>query len=255
MSLLAAMQSHSERLQALTEISTVDDLGEWLTFYYQQPRPDLLFSALEFMSEQDLLEAGSVQMPVRAFLARVFVANPERIADWQEAVLRASIPVQAIFAVALWESGSAYSEEYLPGFVERGAPGSRDYVLGLIADNEHPDLLVDPITGPGQLDELWGSFFATGDAAYVERLISALQFLGSKPSVLQKLLSKLRMQPVTLRYALGRLAAWSLTSNAMQHPRVLEICEAKLSSFSGTHATALETIIADANAGRNSWAV
>ncbi len=65
--------------------------------------------------------------------------------------------------------------------------------------------------GPWVLDTLWGEFMATGESAPVERIISALQWVGIKgnPNLL----------------LVGGAANWSLISNAEQHQKVMEICE------------------------------
>jgi tetratricopeptide (TPR) repeat protein len=57
---------------------------------------------------------------------------------------------------------------------------------------------------------LWGSFFATGDERYVKHIMSILPWFG---------------QGNAEKTLLAGTAQWSLTCNAYQHKRVLQICE------------------------------
>ena len=103
-------------------------------------------------------------------------------------------------------------------------------------DEHPPDFLKDTISSPSFLDALWGSFFATGDDRYVQRLISALPMLDTKGDV--------------ARMLIGGAAQWSLTSNAVQHPKVMEICEKELKTLPDDQKPTLEKIIESAREKR-----
>jgi tetratricopeptide (TPR) repeat protein len=66
------------------------------------------------------------------------------------------------------------------------------------------------ISSPTILDILWANFFATGDERFVKRIMSILPWFG---------------QGNAGKTLLAGTAKWSLTCNAHQHKRVLQICQ------------------------------
>ena len=90
------------------------------------------------------------------------------------------------------------------------------------------NLLAALIGHPAHLDMLWSDFFATGEAAPITKIISALPLRdsGAPPAVL-----------------LSETAEWSLTSNSLQHKRVDQICRAELAHSEGTTRRLLERIV------------
>ena len=65
--------------------------------------------------------------------------------------------------------------------------------------------------GAWVLDSLWGNFMATGSKTPVVRIMSTLPWIDVKGDV--------------NRLLVGGAARWSLTSNAVQHQRVMKFCE------------------------------
>ncbi len=82
-----------------------------------------------------------------------------------------------------------------------------------IAKRPHDPTPIDTqeISSPAILDMLWANFMATGDERYVKRIITASPWLDS-PGV------------STEKKIISGAARWSLTANARQHKRVLQIC-------------------------------
>jgi|SRR5208282_1500389 len=206
-------QSRPELIGAAKEITARDQVEEWLTYYYQHPRPDLLVSALRFMSKDGWLQKSDAQAPLVAFLSRVFIANPDRLKGWAADVANDSEDEKVTVATALWMVDGDKSQEVL-GAITRDGPATFQVKVKSLQANRPPDLLKDEINSPQFLDALWGAFFATGNERYVQRLISALPMLDAEGDVMKMLI--------------GGAAQWSLTSNAVQHPKVMEICEAEL---------------------------
>lgn len=62
---------------------------------------------------------------------------------------------------------------------------------------------------PGLNDMYWGTFFASGNPAYVRRLIDELKYYDERKDV--------------ELFAVGATAKWSLQSNAEIHPLVRKI--------------------------------
>jgi hypothetical protein len=214
--------------QAERGFASKDEVGRWMTNYYLKPEPERLAVAVSYMSHSGMLDKSSTATPLGGFLSGVFHANPVRVPGWLDSMGR--LP-----------------EEQLPGVLIgirfAGLPDSRARAHRLL--QSHAKLqeqlgsldtlgatTLEQITlegGAPVLDALWGRFMATGDRAPVERVIEALPFLDAKDD--------------EWRQSIGGAAGWSLTSNAVQHPRVLEVCEAvALNQKSGESAHLREVI-------------
>ena len=85
--------------------------------------------------------------------------------------------------------------------------------------------------GAWVLDALWGNFMATGNKAPVQRIMTTLPWIDVKGDV--------------NRLLIGGAARWSLTSNAVQHQRVLQFCEEEVSAQPKDVAAKLREVIAN----------
>jgi len=226
-----AAQSRPKLISAAREITSREQVEEWLTYYYQHPRPDLLVSALRFMSKDGWLKKSDAQAPVVAFVSRVFVANPDRLTGWATDIASDPEDEKSTMSVALWMANDESCRQTLTTMAKGGASAFQEKVKGFLTKLP-PDLLKDEINSPQFLDALWGSFFATGDERYVQRLISALAMLDAKGDVTKMLI--------------GGAAQWSLTSNAVQHPKVMQICEVELNRLPDDQKPALNKVIESA---------
>lgn len=224
-------QSRPEIIKGIDKIATRDQLNEWLTHYYLRPRPELVVSAVQFMSKEHLLE-GNAQTPFCVFLAQMFAANTSRMESWFGQLRNGPEDQKSALALALWWVGSSDSKAYLKSLSKQGSDGFQNYVHELLADDHPPDLLHDEISDPGLLDALWASFFASGDERYVKRIISALPLINSSGD--------------TGKMLIGGAARWSLASNAFQHPKVMQICEAELKELPEEQRPALAEVIQSA---------
>ena len=212
--LVAALcgQSRPELIKAIDKITTQEQLSEWVTYYYLHPRPDLVVSATQFMSAQGLLLKPNTSMPFCTFLANVFTANPAKVEGWFGELRTGPEDQKSAMALTLWMADTNGSQNLLKSLSKEGSAPFQKYVNELLADNHRPDLLHDEINNPDCLDSLWVSFFASGDERFVKKIISALPLAQEEDHVELMLV--------------GGAARWSLASNAYQHPKVMEICEA-----------------------------
>jgi len=232
----AAAQSHPADIASAKSITTQDQLNEWMMHYYEHPRPDLTVSAVEFMAKGGELSNKGAQPPMGAFLSQLFAQNTESVAQWQAQLRSGPDDQEKLLALALWMSDSKDSLPLLKSLAS-GSPGSvGEYAKGLLATRP-PDLLRDDVASAGFLDMLWGSFFATGSEKYVQRIISTLPLAKTEGDVQKKLI--------------GAAAQWSLTSNATQHARVMEICEADLKKLPNDQKDALAEVIKRARDQKN----
>ncbi len=193
-----------------TTFQSPDDFSRWLTYYYLKPEPHRVTDAVKYMSASGALDNDKGIAPMFGFLSGTFRDNPDKMPSWVNEL--SSLKEQHLGVVIL-------------GVWYAALPGSKKTVYALL--KKHPKLKPDfeflykgaPMTveqipleeGPWVLDALWGKFMSTGDKAPVERIASTLPWIDVRGDI--------------NRLLVGGSAKWSLTSNAVQHKRVLEICE------------------------------
>jgi hypothetical protein len=193
---------------APTQIASAEDLLQWMTYYYMHPQPDLLVPALMFADQSGLIEKG--QAPLTAFVSRVFAQNPQRISTWSKELSAMSNRSKPMLWSALWWSNTVEGKNALEECMKTLTEKQAEVVLQQMAHSAVPVEQMDVKT-PEVLDELWGCFSATGDAKYVDRLITILPW-------------QYNSNGDYMRMTIGSAARWSLTSNAQQHPVVLKTC-------------------------------
>ena len=223
----AVAQSRPDLIVSLKTIMTQEQLNEWMMHYYQHPRSDLTVSAVEFMAKSGELANKGAQAPIGAFLGQVFIQNPQKVEPWFSQLKNGEDNQKQVLALALWIANTEAFAHFLQTLEPGSSPSVSEYVKGLLATRS-PDLLTDEVTNAGFLDMLWGSFFATGDERYVRRIIGKLPW-AKTDNIQQELI--------------GGAAQWSLTSNAAQHVRVLDICKAELSTLPADQKDILASVI------------
>jgi hypothetical protein len=189
---------------------------DWLTFYYRKPQPDRFVDEVRNMSKAGVLTNEGSEPPTVAFLSRVMVANPDKIAAWMTALADVSDSNKDKLHRAIWLSDTKEGRAYLK---EKGV---KKYV-----EKAPPDILKMEIDSPDVLDMLWGYFFATGDEAPIRRLVSAFNYSKYFGAIQRFKTSKQTAEDKknALNDAIFRAAMWSIGSNCKQHPRVKEHCE------------------------------
>ncbi|MBC2600515.1 hypothetical protein [Puniceicoccus vermicola] len=190
--------------------------GNWMMDYYLDPTPEELPSHLIQLSEDGVLSDPKAQAPIVGFTSQVMANHPDRVGDWMAQL--SDLPEDSAVAVqtALWFSNTEASREYfeendLNEYLEAPAPD----ILGMAIDN------------PGTLDLLWGYFFATGEKAPIESLVSSLalaQYAGALNAYPESEKTETDREAAYFD-ATFQSALWSLESNAVAHPRVLQYCQ------------------------------
>jgi hypothetical protein len=214
-----------------TEFKSQEEFSHWLTFYYENPEPNRIPDAVKYMSQAGVLDNSNAISGIFGFLSGVFRDNPGQINPWLKELRKLKEEQLGVVVLGIWYSG---------------LPDSKSRVSVLL--DQHPKLrpefsFIDqglPMTveqipfeqGSWVLDALWGKFMATGERTLVERIITTLPWLDIKGD--------------TNRLLIGGSARWSLTSNAIQHKRVLEICEEAVKTQSGEVAAKLGEVIENA---------
>lgn len=212
-------------------VQSVQDLQQWMTYYYMHPTPNLLVPALLFADKEGLVQKG--EAPLTAFVSRVFAQNPKQIENWvaQLAPAMSSKSLPMLYS-SLWWSNTLEGKEVLGKLVQSLPQKTQEYLLAQMAKPAEPIEQME-IKSPEVLDELWGAFSATGDDKYVLRLMSALPWSYDPSGDFTKL-------------SIGGAARWSLSSNAIQHPKVRALC-IKARETHPEWRKALDQVLAEAN--------
>lgn len=206
----AAVPTAATESRGPKSIASDQDLNAWLTYYYLHPQPELVVPATLLAEKKGYLNSESGG-PYMAFLSRVFAQNPTKIAGWNKELEVAIQPKsKPILWTALWWSHTKESGQLLDEIAKTLSPKTQTSLLEQIAKPPEPIEKMD-INHPNVVDMLWGAFFATGDEKYIQRLISVLSW-----ETQSKDLNKMQV---------AASVRWSLTSNAEQHPAVLQICQ------------------------------
>lgn len=182
--------------------------------YFRAPDPAGLVARFAAEPVTDDWRAQTV-LTLPVFLALVIDAAPQVAAALVDAV-RGGDPVKVeMVAQALNYSHHADRRRLMETLVGEAAAGSMD-----AAGADFKDLAP---THPVHVDMLWAAFFATGDAAYVERVARLLD--GWMPEAqLQPLLAVAARDEAAARRAmagvLAQAAQWSLAANAREFVEV-----------------------------------
>jgi hypothetical protein len=166
-------------------------VGQWVTYYYIHKDILHIPDFLEWMQKNQNFKESTIT-PFASFVAVIFLENPSHVESWLKKRSFSGAAKECIER-ALWLSGNSHLIK--PLFHD-----SPTYV----AEKAIP-LLKMPLKKTSDLDAMWGAFMASGDVAYVKRIIDVLDEKNS--------LSGERNRDLVMRKA----AEWSLSSNVLQH--------------------------------------
>ncbi len=198
------------------DMKEAKELSDWMTYYYQKPKPELVVHSVELFSKlSDKLKDNSA-LPYSAALSIVMSKNTDKIVGWvkQMSPFLKNDRVKATVCNALWLSNNPAAKEQLKSLASQTKEPLKSKFVAL-ADRPPISLRTMPLESAGQLDMLWGAFMISGDKFYVERIMTVLP--GAKGSVKP---SEKNIE----RYLMQEAARWSVISNAQQHKIVMQVC-------------------------------
>jgi len=211
--------------------SSINELDEWMTFYYLNPTPERVPVAIKYFSENPAYKTN-VHIPTAAFFAALFRKDPLLMQKSFHDLLHEQANTRILMMEAIYMTGTGESLEALN--LARQVWFSDEQRLQvdfLLADipKDVFDVKVDDVQrGSESLDILWATFSATGAKGPILKIISVACLVkdgqGNERIV-------------------GSAANWSLGSNAKTHKRVLEICKEELKNADGTKRELLEKIV------------
>jgi hypothetical protein len=225
--------SHPELLQGAKSIDNEVQLEEWLTFYYLHPRPELTESAWKRMAQAKMFSREDLRPGLISFYAGLFRREPslsmKLVPEVHDADSRLTL------ASAVWLANADNAVDVIDA-ISKGATSDEKSSLKDMTYRTPPDIATKPITTEWNLDELWGTFFATGADMYVQKISSTLAWTSD---------------PDPVRRSIAQEAHRTLVSNGVGHPRVLKICEADLSHATNPQKDALAAVLTEAREQAN----
>jgi hypothetical protein len=186
---------------------TPQDVTDFCQTYYLKQQPELVTSLIEAMPMTGFFDKMKPRQGFIGFFSEVFFANPARLSDWKALIEKQEEDTKAALqrAVALSRTG------------------------GVIAVSGH---------SPAIDDLYWGAFFASGNPAYVNKLIDELRYWDERDNF--------------ELFMAGAAARWSLASNAQSHALVRSTLEtAKSNSDRRTQEIIAELLLRDSTRARH----
>jgi len=187
---------------------------DWLTFYYRDPRPDQVVAQLKAWSSEGTLQDANARAPLTGFLSQIFRQNADKLQDWRLQLKGLPKEDLELINMAIWMSNTKESKELLQKEIPKA-----------FKDKSPPDILTLKLDSPSALDLLWGYFFATGDSKALRRIVAMFRYADAPTK-----LEGIPKDRSPLYVILPKAAKWSISSNARQHPKVMEDCKKILAS-------------------------
>lgn len=150
------------------------------------------------------------------FLAGVIGESDDGAVKLITALFPMPPPDQVILIKAIAYSGRTDWRELMMRFVERMPARKVLIERFLYRDGQRLEGLMTEQTGAFAVDVNWGLYFATGDAAPAQRIVSALAWTADRNSV-EKL-------------TIGSMAKWTLATNATRDKDLRDIMKAEMNT-------------------------
>ncbi len=200
-----------------TFVFTEDTVDEWMETYYVRKDVDDVADFLRFTAGSTKTQGneGAV-VPMAAFLAEIFRANPTRIDDWLKAADFKGT-AREIVAEALWYNGDPRLRAFDPAADARWGPPVRYNQFRVTSGSDE--------------DRMWGAFMASGDAQYVNKIVDVLD--DTRP------LSDDPKMDLSVRAA----AKWSLGSNMEGHELIVRLLRSESARRTGPAKAAIDGLL------------
>jgi hypothetical protein len=211
-----------------------EELGAWVQRYYASPAPADVADAIAAMRQENALAQPGTAPPSIGFLSAVFARHPDRVTSWLGDLSRFSATEQRSLIQAVWLSGTPESRTVL------AALGPEKLVAMFKRDlSQVPPPVADLIVvrSPSDVDFLWGRFFGSGSITPIRTIIAALALKNVKRETSPGKFDAI--PPLT-----GAAAQWSLTANAIQDERVLDICRGEIATATGDVLDLFKAVVA-----------
>ena len=220
---LLSMNAAADDPRALVASEPPFDAERWMTFYYEHPEPEKAFDAIRSIHDDGLLLLPDSQRSLLGFFSTIFRDND---AITTQVLARSPFLTQeeiGVLAYAFWFADTDDARTQLK------ALSDKDSNFKPFLNSAPPSILESPLSIPNSIDMCWGHFFASGDTAYVRKIIQTLDYADEMTDLAKILV-----------YGSAR---WSLASNCRRHTTVLNYCRSTVSGLSGTQKIEVQSIL------------
>jgi hypothetical protein len=181
----------------------------WVGNYYKSPEPDKLPCAVTYFAGSDLFTQKHTVMPFVHFCAAAIGRDQAVLENVQKAVLASDATNTHVVSLNIYWILDTDEARAMVKQVQAEKPGAEvDRICKKMADLRPKPILERPIAEPATIDNLWATFYATGDVAPIERIVSVLA---------------LAKQGEGQEQAVGKAAQETLAYEAAQEERVRSI--------------------------------
>lgn len=181
--------------------AAVDRSYQWVSHYYENPRPDDLLSSVYTLSRAGYFDAAGQPATAIGFFSVVFAQNPQRVNSWLARANELPAAHRRILAAAAWMAGNATGARQLRELSANSEDNLRSEIAALLQAGP-VSAVQSPVLSTASMDLQWGAFLASGDE---RNIVNVLAALGSG------------------EHNLATSARYTLAQNAAAHPRVLDI--------------------------------
>jgi hypothetical protein len=203
----------------LPSVAQEESADRWLMFYHKNPSPEKLSAQVRELANKGVLRDEAAHPPVIAFLSQVMAQNPARVSGWLKEFEDLEEKQRVVLQAAAWYSDTEEARQYF-----------KDKSLDHFLKKKAPKITEMTVDNPSVLDMQWGHFSATGDIAAIRTVISAFS-LSKHAGAIERFKSSQKTakdRSEAMLDATFQAAQWSLHSNCLQHPLVLEHCDTLL---------------------------
>lgn len=210
-------------------IFSAQELEHWMSFYYENPQPDLIPIFIKSLSKEGFLTKENTQEPIICFLSLVFRDNSEKIRDWLSEILdNLAENEQELIIKALFLANTLETKNYLCDLANHRNSDFQE-LINYLLNTIPPNIEEIPLDNPAMIDILWSAFMATGKEEYVIKIISCLSESSADHDSFETMMSQ--------------MAQWSLTSYLKKHEKVRLICQDQLKFQPESIASIIEKLI------------
>jgi len=214
------------------EFSAEKDFRDWLTNYYQNPKPEDIKPAFRYYTHSFLSHQEHSRIPTAHFFSILLTQNPDVLEELFEVVSKDDRePSRRFFLRILGYMDKEQSQKVLKKVMEKWQEENFDPLIQKLLEYPQDRALYFPIRSPLDIDIHWAIFSATGNPKPIQKIISLLE--GSKSEG-----GKERI--------LAQAAQWSLTAYSRKHKRIYQITESEMAQRTGTTKLQLLTILQEA---------
>jgi len=214
--------------QQYQEFHQPEQILKWINNYRHKPEPARLPAAVKAMSGLGVFREIDSAGVYFGFTAGVLGANPAKAEELVSKMFPMPPEDQVLIIRAIAYSGLPNWKELLGKFVERMP--ARKVLIERHLYGDAPTLMELPLdSGPAALDALWGYYFATGSAAPIQRIVTALPWSKEANNV-----DKL---------TIGSMVKLTLAVNATRDQELLSILQRELRTQPKDIAVPLRQVI------------